>query len=321
MTADWTTDRMPNLAGTTVIVTGANSGIGLESARVFAAEGAHVVFAVRDEKKGRVAATTVPGSTEVRPLDLAHPRSVREFAQNWSGGIQLLLTNAGVLVPPFGHTKDGFELQFGINHLGHFALSNLLFPRITGRVVTVASSVHRSGTIDFDDLNSQRRRYGGGSGAYAQSKLANLLFTLELQRRLEASRSSVIATAAHPGMAVTHLMSSSKNPVLTLLAKVAVALVAQDAESGATPTGFAATKYVPGGSYAGPGNRREMAGPPVLVGRSEVASNLAAAARLWTASEQLTGVRHPASSAESIVRGTDVAGIAEGSVESEWPRV
>ncbi len=293
MTAAWTTDRVPNLTGTTVIVTGANSGIGLESARVFAAKGAHVVFAVRDEKKGRVAAATVSGSTEVRPLDLADLGSVREFAQNWSGGIQLLINNAGVLLPPFGHTKDGFELQLGINHLGHFALTNLLLPHITGRVVTVASGAHRSGTIDFYDLNWQTRRYGGGSGAYAQSKLANLLFTLELQRRLEASRSSVIATAAHPGMAATNLMSSSKNPVMTLIAKVAVALFAQEAASGATPTLFAATESVPGGSYAGPGNRREMAGPPVLVGRSEAASNLATAARLWTASEQLTGVRYP----------------------------
>ena len=141
MTAAWTTDRMPNLAVTTVIVTGANSGMGLESARVFTAKGAHVVFAVRDEMKGRVAAATVSGSTEVRPLDLADLGSVREFAQNWRGGIHLLINKAGVLVPPFGHTKDGFELQFGINHLGHFALTNLLLPHITGRVVTVASAV------------------------------------------------------------------------------------------------------------------------------------------------------------------------------------
>lgn len=312
MTAAWTTDRMPNLAGTTVIVTGANSGIGLESARAFAAKGAHVVFAVRDGMKGRVTAATVSGSTEVRPLDLADLGSVREFAQNWRGGIHLLINNAGVLVPPFGHTKDGFKLQFGINHLGHFALTNLLLPHITGRVVTVASGAHRSGTIDFDDLNWETRRYGGGSGTYAQSKLANLLFTFELQRRLEASKSSVIATAAHPGMAATNLMFSSKNPVMTLLAKVAVALFAQEAASGATPTLFAATESVAGGSYAGPGNRREMAGPPVLVGRTKAASNLATAARLWSASEQLTGVRYPASPAESIVRGPDIADIAEG---------
>jgi NAD(P)-dependent dehydrogenase (short-subunit alcohol dehydrogenase family) len=296
MTMDtaWTTDRMPSLAGKTIIVTGANSGIGLEASRVFAAKGAHVVFAVRDEQRGRDAAATVAGSTEVRPLDLADLPSVRAFAADWSGGIHVLVNNAGVLVPPFGHTKDGFELQFGTNHLGHFALTNLLLPQITGRVVTVASGAHRSGTIDFDDLDWATRRYGGGSGAYEQSKLANLLFTLELQRRLEASGSRVIATAAHPGMAATNLMSSSENPVMTVLARVAVRLFAQDAATGATPTLFAATEPVPGGSYAGPGNRREMTGPPVLVGRSDAAADPVTAARLWTVSEELTGVRYPA---------------------------
>jgi len=291
---DWTTRRIPGLAEKTIIVTGANSGIGLEAARVFAAKGARVVFAVRDESKGRDAAATVSGDTEVRPLDLADLESVREFAKQWSGDIHVLVNNAGVMVPPHGHTKDGFELQFGINHLGHFALTNLLLPHISGRVITVASGAHRSGTIDFDDLHWATRRYGGGSGAYAQSKLANLLFTLELQRRLEGSGSSVIATAAHPGMAATNLMSSSKNPVMTVLAKIAVGLFAQDAASGAGPTLFAATGPVPGASYAGPGNRRGLAGPPVLVGRSDAAADLVTAARLWTVSEELTGVRYPA---------------------------
>ena len=290
----WTTARIPSLAGKTIIVTGANSGIGLEAARVFAEKGAHVVFAVRDPKKGRDAAATVAGSTEVRQLDLADLGSVREFAKGWSGGIHVLVNNAGVMVPPFRHTKDGFELQFGVNHLGHFALTNLLLPHITGRVVTVASSAHRSGRIDFDDLNWATRRYGAGSGAYEQSKLANLLFTLELQRRFEASGSRVIATAAHPGMTATNLMSSSESPVMTVLAKVAVRLFAQDAVTGATPTLFAATEPVPGGSYAGPGNRLELSGPPVLVGRSDAAADFVAAARLWDASEELTGVRYPA---------------------------
>ncbi|MCU1441600.1 MAG: putative oxidoreductase, short-chain dehydrogenase/reductase family [Rhodoglobus sp.] len=294
VTPHWTTASLPDLTGKTIIVTGANSGIGLEAARAFAAHGAHVVFAVRDEKRGTDAAATVTGSTEVRLLDLADLESVRRFAADWSGDIHVLVNNAGVLVPPFGHTRDGFELQFGINHLGHFALTNLLLPHITGRVVTVASGAHRSGTIDFDDLNWATRRYGGGSGAYEQSKLANLLFTLELQRRLEASGSPVIATAAHPGMAATNLMSSSENPVMTAIAKVAVRLFAQDAASGALPTLFAATEPVPGASYAGPGSRREMAGPPVLVGRSDAALDPRTAARLWTASEELTAVLYPA---------------------------
>ena len=170
----------------------------------------------------------------------------------WKDDIHILVNNAGVMVPPLGRTADGFELQFGINHLGHFALTNLLLPHISGRVVTVASSAHRSATIDFDDLNWHTRRYGSGSGGYEQSKLANLLFTLELQRRLERSGSRVIATAAHPGMAATNLMSSSESPVMTAFAKVAVRLFAQDAVMGATPTLFASTEDLPGGSYAGP---------------------------------------------------------------------
>jgi NAD(P)-dependent dehydrogenase (short-subunit alcohol dehydrogenase family) len=273
---DWTPGRLPRLDGKTAIITGANSGIGLETARALAARGAHVVLAVRDETKGRDAAATVSGSTEVRRLDLAD-----------------LINNAGVLVPPFGHTKDGFELQFGTNHLGHFALSNLLLPQITGRVVTIASGTHRSGTIDFDDLQWARRPYRGGSGAYSQSKLANLLFTLELQRRLEHAGSSVIATAAHPGMASTNLGSSIENPVLSVVSKLAVRLFAQDATAGAAPTLFSATEDIPGASYAGPGHRYEMTGPPVLVGRSAEASDPVVAARLWSVSEALTGVRFP----------------------------
>ena len=294
VSSKWTITRMPNLTGETVIVTGANSGIGLETARVFATKGAHVVLAVRDEGRGRDAAATIEGSTEVRPLDLADLASVRAFANDWTGNIHALVNNAGVMVPPLGHTKDGFELQFGTNHLGHFALTNLLLPYITGRVITVASSAHRSGTIDFDDLNWSTRRYGGGASAYEQSKLANLLFSLELHRRLTASGSPVISTAAHPGMTATNLMSSSESAIMTAFAKVVVRLFAQDPVSGATPTLFAATEPIPGGSYAGPSNRREMAGPPILVGRSDEAANPDVAARLWAVSEELTGVRYPA---------------------------
>ncbi|MCU1424724.1 MAG: putative oxidoreductase, short-chain dehydrogenase/reductase family [Microbacteriaceae bacterium] len=291
---DWTSDRISTLKGKTVIVTGANSGIGLEAARVFAAKGAHVVLAVRDEARGADAAATLSGSTEVRVLDLADLRSIRAFAENWHADIDLLVNNAGVMVPPLGRTADGFELQFGINHLGHFALTNLLLPRITGRVVTVASSAHRSGAIDFDDLNWETRRYGNGSGGYEQSKLANLLFTLELQRRLAQAGSPVIATAAHPGMAATNLMSSSESAVIRVFAAVVVRLFAQDAATGALPTLFAATEDLPGGSYVGPSRRREMAGPPMLVGRSHAASDRIIAERLWAASENLTGVRFPA---------------------------
>lgn len=291
-TANWTTARMPHLAGKTIVVTGANSGIGLEAAREFAAHGAHVVFAVRNESKGQSAAATIPGSTEVRPLDLADLASVRRFASDWSGGIHALINNAGVLVPPFALTNDGFELQFGTNHLGHFALTNLLLPHITGRVVTIASSQHHTASVDFDDLNSTTRRYHRGQ-AYGQSKLANLLFTLELQRRLTACGSRVLAVAAHPGWASTNLGSTSYGRVMNAGIGVLNRVFAQDAAAGATPTLFAATEPIAGGSYAGPSGRRGMAGPPTLVGRSTAASDPAAAGRLWMASEELTGVSFP----------------------------
>jgi NAD(P)-dependent dehydrogenase (short-subunit alcohol dehydrogenase family) len=291
-TAEWTTARMPDLAGKTVVITGANSGIGLEAARAFAAHGAHVVFAVRTESKGQAAAATIPGSTEVRQVDLADLASVRRFAADWSGNIHALINNAGILVPPFGLTRDGFELQFGINHLGHFALTNLLLPHITGRVVTVASSEHRTASIDFDDLNWTAGRYHRGQ-AYGQSKLANLLFILELQRRLTASGSPVLAMAAHPGWASTNLGSTSYGRVMNAGIRAVNRVFAQDAAAGATPTLFAATEPIAGGSYAGPSGRRGMAGPPTLVGRSSAASDPAAAARLWTASEELTGVSFP----------------------------
>jgi len=290
---DWTTAHLPDLAGRTIIVTGASSGIGLETARAFAAHGAHVVLAVRDEAKGRLAAAMIGGDTEVRRLDLADLASVRQFAADWSGDIHVLVNNAGVMVPPLGRTSDGFELQFGTNHLGHFALTNLLLPHIDGRVVTVASTAHRSGRIDFDDLNFDARPYRSGSAGYGQSKLANLLFTLELQRRLEGSGGAVIATAAHPGMAATNLNSSSSSALLKLVGAVAVRLFAQSAAAGAEPTLFAATAEIPGGSYAGPSRRREMAGPPTLVGRSAAARDVGDAARLWTVSEELTGIRYP----------------------------
>ena len=288
----WTAAEIPELTGRTFVVTGANSGIGLEAARALAAHGAHVVLAVRDVARGAVAAAAIGGSSEVRRLDLADLASVRAFAAAVTGEIDVLVNNAGILVPPLGRTADGFELQMGINHLGHFALTNLLLPRITGRVVTVSSTAHRTGTIDFDDLNWTTRRYRRGA-AYAQSKLANLLFTLELQRRLEASGSAVIATAAHPGWASTNLGAPAYGARLNATVGLVSRLLANDAAGGAAPTLFAAVAPMPGGGYAGPGRRRELAGPPRLVGRSAAASDPVAAARLWELSEELTGVRYP----------------------------
>src|SRR5258705_11616877 len=202
--ATFSAANIPDMTGRTVIVTGANSGIGRAAARALAAAGAHVVLAVRDPRKGRTAAGAMPGVTEARELDLASLDSVRAFASGWQGEISLLINNAGVMVPPLTRTADGFELQFGTNHLGHFALANLLLPLVTGRGVTVSSTGHRAGRIDFSDLNWQRKPYRA-CRASGQSKLANLLFTNELQLRLPDPGASVLATAAHPGYAATNL--------------------------------------------------------------------------------------------------------------------
>ena len=297
--------EIPDFNGDTVIVTGANSGIGRAAAHAFAAAGARVVLAVRDAGKGEAAAAAMPGrtpgatpgrtpgATEVRVLDLASLASVREFAAGWSGDIRLLVNNAGVMVPPLTRTADGFESQFGVNHLGHFALTNLLLPHVTGRVVTVSSSVHRVGRIDFGDLNWERKRYAAWR-AYAQSKLANLLFTAELQRRLSAAGARVLSNAAHPGYAATNLQSHSQSPVLEfLMGRIGNPLLAQDAAGGALPVLYAAVADIPGNSFAGPGRLMGMRGAPKLAARSAAARDPETARRLWAVSEELTGVTFP----------------------------
>jgi NAD(P)-dependent dehydrogenase (short-subunit alcohol dehydrogenase family) len=280
------------MTGRTVIVTGANSGIGRAAARALAGAGARVILAVRSLEKGEAAAADMPGETEVRLLDLASLASVREFAAAWKGDVDLLINNAGVMVPPLTRTVDGFELQFGTNHLGHFALTNLLLEQVTGRVVTVSSTWHRIGSIDFDDLNWEHKRYLAWR-AYGQSKLANLLFTAELQRRLTAAGSDVLATAAHPGYAATNLQFGSGRRTFDLLGAVGNRLLAQDEDGGALPTLYAAVADIPGNSFAGPGGFMEQRGPAKLVGRSGAASDAEVARRLWDVSEELTGVRFP----------------------------
>jgi NAD(P)-dependent dehydrogenase (short-subunit alcohol dehydrogenase family) len=301
----FTTADIPDLAGRTAIVTGASSGIGLETAKALARAGAHVVLAVRDEAKGRAAAGTLPapgkeapgkeapGKNEVRLLDLASLDSVRAFARDWSGPIDLLINNAGVMIPPLSRTADGFDLQFGTNHLGHFALTNLLLPYVGGRVVTVSSSAYRYGRIDFDDLNWEHRRYRAWR-AYGQSKLANLLFTAELQRRLTEAGSTVLSMAAHPGYAATNLQSHSGSRVMEFaMGTLGNRLLAQDAASGALPTLYAATADLPGNTFAGPSAFGGLRGAPAPCPRSKAASDEATARRLWTVSEQLTSVRFP----------------------------
>src|SRR6188472_2042470 len=288
----WTAADLPSQKGRIFIVTGANSGIGLPTARALAEAGAHVVLAVRDAAKGETVAASIAGDTEVRRLDLADLASVRAFADAWQGDVDVLINNAGVMRTPERRTADGFELQIGTNHLGHFALTNLLLRHVTDRVVTVSSGAHRGGSISLDDLNWQRRRYQRWA-AYQQSKLANLLFTLELQRRLTAAGSPVRSLAAHPGYAATNLQFRSENQLEDRFMTIGNRLFAQTDEAGARPTLFAATQDLPGASYVGPDGLGEHRGYPTLVGRTAAASDVEMAKRLWTLSEELTGITFP----------------------------
>jgi len=289
----WTADDIPAQTGRTVVVTGATSGLGRETARALAAKGARVVIAVRDVDRGAAVAAELPGTIEVRRLDLTDLESVRAFARGWDGPLDVLVNNAGIMMVPAGVTVDGFETQIGTNHLGHFALTNLLLPHVTDRVVTVASSAHRAGRIVLDDLNWQRRPYSA-ERAYGQSKLANLLFTLELQRRLTAAGSRVRALAAHPGWAATALQGRTQSRVKDGFMAVGNRLWATTGEEGARPTLFAATADLPGNSYVGPGGTLEMRGAPTLVGRTPAASDPDMAKQLWAASAELTGTDFPA---------------------------
>ena len=305
----WTTADLPNLTGRLALVTGANSGLGYETAKALAGCGAQVTMAVRDLDKGEKAAAEIrrayPDATvEVDELDLASLASIRSFAAQWSAahgdGLDLLINNAGVMAIPHRLTADGFEMQIGTNHLGHFALTGLLLPALVAkprsRVVSVSSGAHRMGRLNLDDLMGEKRYRAWG--AYGQSKLANLLFTGELQRRLDLAHLTVKAMAAHPGYAHTNLQTASARmkgqSFQVRITERVNDVLAQSAAMGALPTLFAATAPgLPGDSYVGPNGFMEMRGYPQLVGRSARASDVADAASLWTASEELTGVVYP----------------------------
>jgi NAD(P)-dependent dehydrogenase (short-subunit alcohol dehydrogenase family) len=247
------------------------------------------VLAVRNPDKGRAAARAITGATTVLPLDLARLASVRAFAQSWDDGeIDLLINNAGTASPALSFTADGFESQFGTNHLGHFALTNLLLPHISGRIVTLASQAERMGGFNWENLAWDRGGYTP-SKAYNRSKLANLLFSAELQRRLRAAGSPVLAQCAHPGFVATPIYAESGG-----LAKFMVRTVAQAPEQGAQPVLYAAVADIPGDSFAGPGRMMHMRGAPELIKRSKAARGPELAARLWSVSEELTGVTWPA---------------------------
>ncbi len=287
----WTPSDLPDLDGRTVVITGATSGIGRAAAAELSRAGARVVMAVRDTRRGEQVAAGMAGDAEVRRLDLTDLASVRAFAEGWEGDVDVLINNAGVMAVPEGRTGDGFETQIGTNHLGHFALTGLLLSHVTERVVTLSSGAHRMGTIDLADLNWERRSYKRWP-AYGQSKLANLLFTFELQRRLAEAGSPVRAVAAHPGYASTELQSRTGNPLQNGLMAIGNRLLAQSGEQGAWPTLYAATQDIPGGAYVGPDGRRELRGHPTLVSPNSSATDAQTARGLWELSERLTGVAY-----------------------------
>jgi len=306
MSDKWTAADIPDQSGRRAIVTGANSGLGFETALALASHGAEVTLAVRDTAKGEAAAAQIrsrvpQASLEVRRLDLADLASIDDFAWLWREahpeGVDLLINNAGIMAIPRRETANGFEMQLGTNHLGHFALTGRLIDamRPDGRIVTVSSQAHRMGRMDFDDLMGERK-YGAWR-AYGQSKLANLLFMRGLAERLERAGSTVISAAAHPGYASTHLQAVGPemrgqgwmNSIMGAANKV----LAQSAAMGALPTLYAATfPAIRSGDYVGPDGFGEQRGHPKLVGMTASARDDEAADRLWSVSEDLTGVRY-----------------------------
>jgi len=289
----WTASDLTDQSGKVAVVTGANSGLGKVTATELARVGTRVILACRNVEAGKAAAAEMQGAVEVRPLDLADLDSVQAFAGTIDEPIDLLINNAGVMAVPQRKTAQGFELQFGTNHLGHFALVGRLLDRLKAapapRVVVLSSNAHKAGKINLDDLQSERK-YGRWS-AYGQSKLANLMYAYEFARRAKAAGSPILVSAAHPGYAATSLQNKTESWQDQLM-QVGNALLAQSAEAGAWPTLYAATEDVPAGGYVGPTGFQQLKGHPGLVGSTKASKDEAVAAKLWDISEQLTGVTY-----------------------------
>lgn len=301
----WTTDNIPDLTGKVIIVTGANSGIGFEAAKEFARKGAQTILACRNMEKAESALAEIKAeipdaSVEIMQLDLASLASVRQFAETFKAKysqLDVLANNAGIMMVPYGKTEDGFERQFGTNHLGHFALTGLLLDTLLAtpgsRVVNVSSMGHRMGKIDFDNL-----MYDDGNGysspsAYGRAKLANLLFTYEMQRRLESAGETTLALAAHPGTSNTNLANHLMQSWYAKLLMPVMMGMSQTSAMGAMPTIRAATDpTAKNGQYYGPSGFMEQRGYPVVVGSNDASHNLEDARRLWEVSEELTGIKY-----------------------------
>jgi len=309
MSANWSTEQIPDQSGRTAVVTGANSGLGRVTARELARRGARVIMAVRSTEKGEAAAAEIrvhapDAKLDVRALDLSSLESIRDFAGALDDhAVDLLINNAGIMMTPQQTTHDGHELQFGTNHLGHFALTGLLIEAVQkatgGRVVTLSSIEHKSGHIEFDDLQSERSY--APRRAYQQSKLANAVFGLELDRRLRAAGSSAVSVLAHPGYSDTNLQTTGPTGPMKAVLRLGNKLLAQSAEKGALPTLYAATAPgVDGGDYYGPDGFQEMRGRPTHVDVIPEGRDPEVARRLWEVSEELTGVHYPLPSPTTV---------------------
>ncbi|HEY8296287.1 MAG TPA: oxidoreductase, partial [Micrococcaceae bacterium] len=294
-------ENMADQTGRHVLITGANSGLGFQASLALAAKGAHVILGCRSRERGeaavaRIRETTGTTSCELRELDLASLDSIRRFAAGWSGPLDVLINNAGLMATTQAITADGFEQQLGINHLGHFALSGLLLPFLreaeAARVVVVSSIAHKRGVINFDDLMS-RSRYRRWT-AYSQSKIANLYFAMEFARRLEAHGEGIVVAAAHPGLANTNLPAGMGRAPVAVLTAVFMRLAAQPQQAGVLPVLYAATaEDVSGGDFFGPNGPGESSGEVTMVAPAARVADLEVARRLWDVSEQLTGVTFP----------------------------
>ncbi len=293
---NWDISKIPDLSDKLILITGANSGIGFEAAKILLSKGAHVVMACRSPEKGNKALSELKAAfpqaqVELMQLDLASLDSVKAFADEFKkqySKLDILINNAGVMAPPFGKTADGFEMQFGTNHLGHFALTGYLLPLLekaeAGRIVVVSSIVHRMGRINFANLNAEKRYFRWA--AYSQSKLANLIFAKELQRRLERQGSRVKAVAVHPGYSSTNLQRYT--PGGSLMNRIA-----QSQQQGCLPTVCGATsEQIKGGEYIGPDGWFELKGQPEIAYVAKAARDEQVARKLWDVSEQLTGVHY-----------------------------
>ena len=302
MIEKFTDQDVPEQSGRTALVTGANTGLGLEVARVLARRGARVLLGCRDQTKAAEARADIlsegpAGEVDLLPLDLADLESVRRAADAVAteARLDLLINNAGVMIPPLTRTKQGFELQLGVNHLGPFALTGLLLPKLMetpgSRVVHTASNAHRQGDIDFDDLGAERSY--SRMGRYSQSKLANLLHAYELDRRLRAAGAATVSVAAHPGGSLTNLFRQVPRPLWKPV-EVVGPLFLNDARAGAWPTLAAATHPdVEGGQYFGPSGPLQFKGPAIVVRSNRRSHDEALAKRLWAVSEEMTGVTYP----------------------------